>query len=243
MAERKGFIFYESFQRAVEALPEEHQREMYAIILNYGLSGQEPAKGTNAFLLAVFEAVKAQIDANTARYEDGKKGGRPKKAKEETRVSENENIENQGFENENPRFLGEKPKEEVKEKEEDKEKEEVKENKGLMHGAAEAASAPEPAIRLILNDKTLHSVYQQEIDRWAELYPAVDVTQELRKMAGWLESNPSRRKTAKGINKFINGWLAREQDKGGHMPRDNGPPEAEKRINDPNCYSTEDSII
>ena len=33
-------------------------------------------------------------------------------------------------------------------------------------------------------------------------------------MAGWLDANPSKRKTKRGILRFVNGWLAREQDKG-----------------------------
>ena len=37
--------------------------------------------------------------------------------------------------------------------------------------------------------------------------------QELRKMKGWLTANPKRRKTKSGIKRFINGWLAKEQDR------------------------------
>ena len=32
-------------------------------------------------------------------------------------------------------------------------------------------------------------------------------------MKGWLNSNPTKRKTRRGIKRFINSWLAREQDK------------------------------
>lgn len=70
-------------------------------------------------------------------------------------------------------------------------------------------------ISLVLNDGTEYGVEQEAIDKWASLYPAVDVMQELRKMAGWLDANRTKRKTARGIEKFINGWLAREQDKDG----------------------------
>lgn len=78
----------------------------------------------------------------------------------------------------------------------------------------ESVSMP-PVLSLILNDNTLHSIFQSDIDGWKELYPAVDVIQELRKMKGWLDSNPTKRKTRKGIRRFINGWLAREQDRHG----------------------------
>ena len=78
----------------------------------------------------------------------------------------------------------------------------------------ESVSMP-PVISLILNDKSLHDIFQSDIDGWKELYPAVDILQELRKMKGWLDSNPAKRKTQRGIKRFINGWLAREQDRSG----------------------------
>lgn len=73
----------------------------------------------------------------------------------------------------------------------------------------------EPAvISIIRNDKTQHPITQSQIDRWRELYPAVDVLQSLRNMAGWCDANPQRRKTKGGMDKFINAWLAREQNRG-----------------------------
>ncbi|MGD9567558.1 MAG: phage replisome organizer N-terminal domain-containing protein [Sedimentibacter sp.] len=69
-------------------------------------------------------------------------------------------------------------------------------------------------ISLPLNDKTEHEVEKSEVDTWKDLYPSVNVEQELRSMKGWLIANPTKRKTKKGINRFINNWLAREQDKG-----------------------------
>lgn len=80
---------------------------------------------------------------------------------------------------------------------------------------AQAAPGRSPAISLPLNDGNDYPVYHEQIEKWVKLYPSVDVMQELRKMAGWLDSNPSRRKTKNGIKRFITGWLAREQDKGG----------------------------
>lgn len=76
-----------------------------------------------------------------------------------------------------------------------------------------------PAIELTLNDKSLYPVYENMIDEWKELYPNVDVMQELRKMKGWLNANPKKRKTKSGILRFINSWLTREQDKGYTQPK------------------------
>lgn len=68
-------------------------------------------------------------------------------------------------------------------------------------------------IYLPLNDKSQYPVYDENIKGWQEIYPAVDIMQELWKMKGWLDSNSSRQKTRRGINRFINNWLSREQDK------------------------------
>lgn len=69
-------------------------------------------------------------------------------------------------------------------------------------------------ILLSLVDKTEYDVPLSKIEKWESAYPAVDVKQELHRMAAWLDSNPQRRKTRRGIDRFINSWLAREQDKG-----------------------------
>lgn len=82
---------------------------------------------------------------------------------------------------------------------------------------ASCAEEP-PTITLTLNDKTEYPVTDTQINGWMRLYPAVDIMQELRSMKGWLNANPTRRKTKRGIEKFINGWLARTQDKGGSRP-------------------------
>ena len=82
---------------------------------------------------------------------------------------------------------------------------------------AEQAPAP-PVITLTLNDGTEYPITQEQVDGWKELYPAVDVMQQLRNMRGWLNANKTRRKTRAGILRFVNGWLAKEQDRGRASP-------------------------
>jgi len=67
-------------------------------------------------------------------------------------------------------------------------------------------------IEIPLNDKSAYPITKAQVGEWTELYPAIDVEQELRNMRGWCLSNPTRRKTKNGVLKFVNGWLAREQD-------------------------------
>lgn len=70
-------------------------------------------------------------------------------------------------------------------------------------------------IALPLNTGEEHPVTGGEVETWQDLYPAVDVMQELRNMRGWLLGNKTRRKTRHGIGRFIQSWLAKEQNRGG----------------------------
>lgn len=84
----------------------------------------------------------------------------------------------------------------------------------------EPETAPNPSgILLPLNDKTFYDVPLDKIALWRETYPAVDIEQELRRMIAWLDSNPTKRKTRRGIERFVNNWLARTQDSGGSKGR------------------------
>lgn len=72
-----------------------------------------------------------------------------------------------------------------------------------------------PFISLPLNDKTEYYIYPKLVKEYKELYPAVDVEQQIRAIKGWLISNPKKRKTKSGVLRFVNSWLKKEQDKSG----------------------------
>lgn len=93
-------------------------------------------------------------------------------------------------------------------------------NEQQMNVCAEPPKAPPappvpPVFRIPLNDNSLFDVTADMAAHWRELYPAVDVEQELRKIIGWCEANPQKRKTRNGVNRFVTSWLSREQDRGG----------------------------
>lgn len=83
---RDSFIFYRSFYEAIQDLPKENQLELYNAIAQYSLNFEEPA--LNGLSNTIFKLIKPQLDANTKRFingkkgaEHGKKGGRPKNEK------------------------------------------------------------------------------------------------------------------------------------------------------------------
>ena len=74
---------------------------------------------------------------------------------------------------------------------------------------------PEISIPLISDEE--FPIYQHHIDEWKTAYPAVDVLQALRAMRQWCLSNPRKRKTKRGVRRFITSWLERLQNKGGNL--------------------------
>ena len=101
----------------------------------------------------------------------------------------------------------------VEESREEKSKEEY-----ILCAEPQAADAP-PVISLPLNDGTFFDVSENDRAKWSQLYPNVDVLQQLRNMAGWCDANPTKRKTRGGVKRFITNWLAEEQNKGGKAPQ------------------------
>lgn len=70
-------------------------------------------------------------------------------------------------------------------------------------------------ILLPLVDKSFYDVPLSLIEQWKMAYPSVNIEQELQKMIAWLNANPTRKRTRKGIERFVVSWLNRAQDSGG----------------------------
>jgi len=68
---------------------------------------------------------------------------------------------------------------------------------------------------MLLNTKEDWQPEEADVIAWQRAYPAINVHQELAAMESWCDANPAKRKTIKGIKRFVNSWLARAQDKGG----------------------------
>jgi hypothetical protein len=58
------------------------------------------------------------------------------------------------------------------------------------------------------------SLTQTQLNDWRGLFPNVDVWGEARKALAWVIANPDRRKTARGMPKFLVGWFSRTADRG-----------------------------
>ena len=141
---RDGFVFYRSFWECISELDADTQAAVLKALCEYALDDKEPAPGGIAS--AIFRLMKPQVDANNKRYENGKKGGRPKTeaVTEETKQKPNHN---QTVTKDEPKETEAEPKEKDKDKVKDKEKEKVKENiKPIMRTGAQGMTASQMVI-------------------------------------------------------------------------------------------------
>lgn len=98
---KESFIFYRSFYEAIKDLDDKKRLKMFDSITKMALENEE-IENLKGICKQLFILIKPQITANNKRYEDGKKGGRPKKEKtsgffekkpnENVNVNDNENV-------------------------------------------------------------------------------------------------------------------------------------------------------
>ena len=116
---RDWFIFYESFYEAWKNLQNEDRLKYYNRVLSYWIEWINEISDSWV-VEAMFTLVRPQIDANNKRFNDWKKGWRPKK-------------ETSGYWENKPVVTKKTKKNKPKEKEKEKEKQNVKEkNKDII---------------------------------------------------------------------------------------------------------------
>ncbi len=76
-----------------------------------------------------------------------------------------------------------------------------------------------PCIRHPRSGEMEWALSPRQLERWEEIFPAMDVLGELRKAREYLTLRSERRKTARGMPKFLFAWLARGQDNGRYLRR------------------------
>jgi hypothetical protein len=123
MEKRHGFIFYYSFYEAMKNLPDDVRLSLYDAITQFSFDGE--ISELNGIAGNFFSLIKANLEANNRKYENGKK------AKQKQMISKTEANDKQNRSkleaNDKQTISKSEAKEKEKEKEKDKEKEEEKE--------------------------------------------------------------------------------------------------------------------
>ena len=151
---RDSFVFYRSFFEAVQELDFEERGKILSAIAEFALNGEE-ADYLSGVSKAVFILAKPQLIANSKKYENGKKGGRPKQnqsgedgdennAKEKPKQNQSKTkTEAQVFDSKNQ--TESKPKRNVNENVNVNVNENVNEGESNRKGEYEGENKPAPA--------------------------------------------------------------------------------------------------
>jgi hypothetical protein len=180
---KDSFVVYRSFHLALSTLSNKDRLKLYDAIFEFGLNHNEI--DLEHLPKAMFHLIKPQLEANHRKYLNGKLGGRGNKAKRKQNES--------------------KPKANEKQNE----------SKTLANGNANVNvnNNVNNNVGLPLKDNgqevNLDPDFLQELH---QAYPSVALHEELVKMRVWLVANPSKRKTARGMPRFVTNWLSRVQN-------------------------------
>lgn len=218
---KPSFLVYYDNKNIISRLPDDEAGKLFKSLFLYGREEVKPDFDESPALAMAFDILSMAIDRDKEKYitrceanrKNGRKGGLAK-----------------AYQNKQSLPNGKHGLANLADKDMDKGKDDI----NTLFPEPEK-SAPNPSgILLPLNDKTSYDVPLDKITLWRETYPAVDVEQELRRMIAWLDSNPTKRKTRRGIERFINSWLARTQDSGGSK----GQKEVREAVGN-NAYNTD----
>ena len=86
---RESFIFYKSFYDSIKELAPKEQAQIYNAIFEYQFENKIiDLKGV---CKSIFTLILPQLEANNKRYENGKRGGRPRQNQNETEIKPKNN--------------------------------------------------------------------------------------------------------------------------------------------------------
>lgn len=74
-------------------------------------------------------------------------------------------------------------------------------------------------IEIPLRGGDVYKLTYDELKEYKELYPRLNVELQIRRASKWCENNPTRRKTAKGIGRFLGSWMNRAKPEYGGIRR------------------------
>lgn len=210
---RKSISIHSDFYEEIAALDDCKRGQLMLALVNFAQDGEENTPDLPSDCAILYRLMTAQINRiSAANSGNGACGGRPKSEKSEAvleKAKKAKKAEVVSEKRKNPTVTNS-----------------VTVPVTVTNPIGEYTLCAEPSacadaprsnqvITLTLNDKSEYPVYEEQTQEWAALYPAVNVIQQLRNMAGWLIANPSKRKTKAGILRFINSWLSKAQDRGG----------------------------
>ena len=184
---RDNFIFYRSFYESAKTLRKSQRLDFYEAIFELALNGEN--KALSGVAQGMFALVQPQIEANNKRYQNGcKPKAKHKQNASKSGANNNDNV------NEN-----------VNENDKEKELEKESSNSSSSNSLKESSTV---ILTMMLDTGDEYEITESMLKEWQQLHPKVNVLEEMQKMKAWLYANPNKRKTRRGMKRFINSWLS-----------------------------------
>lgn len=206
---KPSFLVYYDNEVIILRLPDDEAGKLFKSLFPYGREEIKPDFEKSPALAMAFDILSMAIDRDKERYVRRCEANRENIKKRWAETGKQSNATVYDGKQSNTNYT-----DKDMDREKDMEKEKHKDNINTVCSEPDKPAPNLSGILLPLNDKSFYDVPLDKIDLWKETYPAVDVEQELKRMIAWLDSNPTRRKTRRGIASFINRWLSSEQDSG-----------------------------
>lgn len=225
---KDSFILYTENLEQVEMLDMEQRGYLLTAIMYYAAGKELP--DMDGMVKMAFSIIRKRIDVNAEKYDEicrkraeaGKRGGRPKNDDASASCQQDKKAKKaNGFSEKQKKqmvFSESKQKQKNPDTESDTDTE-PDPDIYLKDVCPEPETAPDPpAGKFLLNDGTFFEITENDVVKYQQLYPGIDVRQQLRNIEGWCDANPTRRKTRNGAKRFLNNWLSTEQNNGSKLP-------------------------
>ena len=219
--QRDSFIMYTEYKPQIEMLTMEQRGILLTAIMNFESGEELPeldpiTQMAFSFMQSRLERdYKKWLDICEKRAEYGKKGGRPKK----TNVENEKQTKAKKADNDiEPDYEPDYDTDNDTEYENNSDTTKVvscteQSNETITDYIVTGYSLP-------LNNGKYYTPDDSKITDWMNVFQGVDILQEFKKMRLWLDDNTQKRKTQRGINRFISSWLGRCQDNKPKQSRD-----------------------
>lgn len=207
---RNSFVFYRSFNDAMEELTESDQLVLYRAIVGYGLDGQE-ASFDSSYLRMAWKLIKPQLDANWRRYENGCKGGAPVGSRNNPSGRRGNQPRTNQEQTKNKRNDNDNDNVNVDNKESKPKKDEL--SLSVSHSTQKFVQFNEWLQTNCPHLLKMQQMTEKELDTLLSNYESEDIFNTLRNMENYKDTAKKNR----SVYRTLRNWLNRDNKKKGGM--------------------------
>lgn len=221
---KQSFVMYTNWMPMIATLPDQTAAELFKAIAAYQMGEEYEIKDPSA--VAIFAMIKATFDADAEKYEETckRRADAGRKGAEKTNRQKSANADSESAKVGKSRQVPNSSRQKSAnaddidmdmEMEIDMEMDISKDT----YSSERSASSLADCEAIPLNDGTEWRPTTEEFNEYIRLYPSVDIKQQFASMRGWSLGNPTRKKTAGGVKRFVTSWLSKEQDRSRAAPK------------------------